>query len=234
MLTIVLWKQIYLNGQLIPYWISSDGRVKNQNDLVLYTRVHNGYVDTSLYVNGKNVHPRIHRLVAEAFIPNPKMLPQVNHIDGDKLNNKVSNLEWVTRKENMQHAWKTGLAKPMYGKDNASTKHTDEAIEKTCMLLEEGKLSYPQIEKITGVPPRVINHIVHKTAWVRISNKYNIKERSPHHIQNIDCKKVDSMLLKGMKPKEIMARIRVYGMTKSQFRTSIKSRRNRLKRNGLL
>lgn len=63
----------------------------------------------------------LHRLVAQHFIPNPLGLAEVNHIDGDKLNNKVSNLEWCTREYNVQHAFKLGL-KTQKGSSNANTK----------------------------------------------------------------------------------------------------------------
>lgn len=62
-----------------------------------------GYLMVCLSKNGTSVPELIHRLVANTFIPNPNNLPQVNHIDEDKLNNSVTNLEWVTRSQNMRH-----------------------------------------------------------------------------------------------------------------------------------
>ena len=95
--------------------IKSLKRVDNNNHIVkekilkgCYDK--DGYLKVILY-NGKNKTYRVHRLVAQTFIPNPDNKPQVNHISGNKKDNSIQNLEWVTSKENVNHAWKTGLSK---------------------------------------------------------------------------------------------------------------------------
>jgi len=97
------------------YKISSEGEVWSNylNSYLKPCKDKKGYLVVYLSVNHtiKNTK-KIHRLVAEYFIPNPENLPQVNHIDGDKTNNKVSNLEWCSNKQNNEHAINTGLYNP--------------------------------------------------------------------------------------------------------------------------
>lgn len=86
-----------------------------------------GYAFVGLYpLDGKAAYKMVHRLVAEAFIENPEGKPEVNHIDGNKLNNVVDNLEWVTRSENAQHGHDIGLM--VQGTDHHSTKLDGEQV----------------------------------------------------------------------------------------------------------
>lgn len=105
------WKEIQgYNGR---YFISSNGQIKNKYGKILKPWIRNGYYTIGLMVNKKRTNYYIHRLVAEYFLSNPdKQRNFVNHLDGDKLNNNVSNLEWCTRQENAQHAYETGLLVP--------------------------------------------------------------------------------------------------------------------------
>lgn len=98
------------------YEVSTFGRVRKCGSNKIHSvRDKKGYLTVDLYHNGQRVTKRVHRLVADVFIPNPDDKPIINHIDGNKHNNNVNNLEWVTYTENSRHAWNTGLAKPSYG-----------------------------------------------------------------------------------------------------------------------
>jgi hypothetical protein len=110
----------------------------------------------------------VHRLVAEAFIPNPEGKKDVNHIDGNTRNNCVENLEWATRKENIDHAFRTGLNKT-YGTNHPSSKLTEEQVKeirKTYKKGEKGK-GYIAISRMYGVSPSVIQNIIRGTSWKR-------------------------------------------------------------------
>jgi hypothetical protein len=113
------WRDVTHNAN---YLVSDTGKVRRRGsdkDHSMYKK--KGYLVIDLYENGQRSKNRVNRLVAEAFIPNPDNKPEVNHKDGDKSNNCVSNLEWVTKKENCRHAWDNGLVKPSYsmlGKKN--------------------------------------------------------------------------------------------------------------------
>ena len=117
-----IWKDI--EGYEGLYQVSNMGSVKTLRRIVAHSTGHNkilnekvlkggiypnGYKFVCLRKENTNKNIMIHRLVAQAFIPNPNNKPQVNHKDGNKLNNCVSNLEWCTPSENLKHAIDIGL-----------------------------------------------------------------------------------------------------------------------------
>ena len=112
-----VWKDIPEYEGL--YQVSSMGNIKSfskkkNGKNLIPQKNKKGYYQILLYKNKKPYTKKIHRIVAKAFIPNPDNLPQVNHIDGNKINNCMNNLEWCTNSENQIHAYKNGLEKPRF------------------------------------------------------------------------------------------------------------------------
>lgn len=113
-------------------------------------------------VNKKSIGMSVHRLVATAYIPNPLSLPQVNHIDGNGMNNHVSNLEWVTAKQNAQHAARNGLLTIHQGVNNVGSKLSEADVR----FIRDNytpycrKLGSRALAKRFGVSHSVIQYVV--------------------------------------------------------------------------
>lgn len=90
------------------YFVTPDGRVfsnrRKQTIKELNQTLVNDYLSIIVYHNGRQIRKSVHRLVAETYLPNPNNLPQVNHIDENKINNNLNNLEWVTHQQNAEHS----------------------------------------------------------------------------------------------------------------------------------
>lgn len=149
-------------------FVSNKGRVKTKlRNKLVSTRVKEGYIECYLKDNnGVKKTPRIHRLVAELFLDNPEDKEVVNHIDGNKLNNDVSNLEWVTYSENTKHAYENNLT----GK-RTDTLTKNEVID-ICENLEKG-LSIKQIMRLNErYTNSRIQKIRQRKRWIHVSDKY--------------------------------------------------------------
>lgn len=107
-----IWKEIpYANN----YEVSTLGNVRNKrtNHIVKQRIGRDGrYLVVDLYTNGKRLYKRVHRLVADTFLDNPNGFSDVNHIDGNRLNNTLANLEYCSHLSNMKHAYVHGLITP--------------------------------------------------------------------------------------------------------------------------
>jgi len=141
----------------------SMGRIKSFDEsFKLPTLASTGYLIVSLRDKSKRKSDSIHRLVALAFIPNPENKPEVNHINGDKKDNRVDNLEWVTRSENFLHAYRTGLNK---GRGGVGNKLTSEDVSDIRAKYTPFKYTQSKLAKEYGVTQSVISRIICNKAW---------------------------------------------------------------------
>lgn len=149
------------------YLISPNGEVYSiRNNRILSNFISCGYKQIELNVHGKSCKKLIHRLVAESYIPNPYGLPCVNHIDGDSLNNNVSNLEWCTYSENMKHASEHGLLHTI-GENNKSSKLTENDARYIRSVYKKGDPEYgtSALGKRFGVDHKAIHSLVAGKTW---------------------------------------------------------------------
>ena len=159
-----IWKDI--EGYEGLYQVSNIGRVKSltTSNLKVLTLFKNSYHKLVLYKHNKQSTCYIHQLVAKAFIPNPDHKIAINHIDGNKLNNNVNNLEWVTALENITHAIKHDLFNNN-GELNGCSKLTESQVLEIDNLLKSKNLSQEKIAKLFNVSGATIHNIKYRKKW---------------------------------------------------------------------
>jgi hypothetical protein len=152
------------------YQVSRCGLVRSLRRHKLMAVVHNqaGYRQVNLYRESKVKNFLVHRLVAAAFLgPIPKGM-QVNHKDGDKENNSVDNLEFMTPEENREHAIRTGLTPCSKGEANVRAK-LKEAQVREMRSLRQAKVKLADLASRFGITVRMVCEIVSRRAWKHVA-----------------------------------------------------------------
>lgn len=153
------------------YLITNCGKVINgfgqESSLVPNS---DGYLQVGLTSKrGKKTH-KVHRLVAEAYLPNPDILPIINHKDGDKQNNCSSNLEWCTHSHNTREAFRLGLCSNE-GENNPKAKLTEVNVKAILKLLDTKDFTIKLIASMFNVSESTVSDIKHKRTWKEINNE---------------------------------------------------------------
>lgn len=166
-----IWKDVV--GHEGFYQVSNLGQVKSlprtvnnkfYSGKVLSTKNSNPkqYEKTSLHDSGASRYYKVHQLVARAFIPNPDNKREVNHIDGNKHNNKVDNLEWVTSKENKEHNHKLGITR--IGERHQNSILNEDTVKQIKLMLKDG-ISQTVIARHFNLKTYMVNNIKRENTW---------------------------------------------------------------------
>ena len=185
----------------IDYFVTNTGRVFRKERELKKNKSTNGYVTVSvLYINGERKLHYVHRLVAEAFLPNPENKKFVNHKNLIKNDNRVENLEWVTPKENNVHAHKNGAFRTNGAHHHAV--HCDEVIHKICSLIQEGRRTIDIINTVS-VDKSLIFNIRKRKAWMHISDLYVLTVPRFRRLSDQTAEWVCKKIVEGKTAKEI-------------------------------
>lgn len=170
-----IWHRIYINNKSTKYKVSNMGRIFSEKSNIHLQPVEDeyGYLIVCLRRKGKQWNKKIHRLVMEAFSPVQfGDLNQVNHRDGNKKNNKFSNLEWSNNSEQQIHAYSIGLSNAKKGEESNLSKYPESLIHQICLDLEKG-ISSKDISNKHNVSVKYVGNIRRKERWKHVVSQYN-------------------------------------------------------------
>lgn len=128
-----------------------------------------GYMSVVLKNDGRKVCIGVHILVANAFIPNTHNKPTVNHIDTNRSNNNINNLEWATQQEQVDHAKSMGVVKVLKGEERAQSKLKNAHIRTIREVYKTGKYTKLFLSKLFSVNPKCIADIVNYKTWKHVA-----------------------------------------------------------------
>lgn len=173
---IEIWKTVtYPCVKNNMYEVSSNGRIRRKDTGVeMSYRNHRGYITTQLMtINGKSREFRTHRIVAYEFVPGRSTELVINHKDGVKTNNNYHNLEWVTQRQNVEHAIKNNLITHIYGEQVNTAKITENDVKAICQELLNNNGDVSTIcDKFPNISKKIIRSIRNKKTWCHISDNY--------------------------------------------------------------
>lgn len=173
----ILYKEFPLNPLYLVY---EDGRIFSVKlNRFLRGTNHQGYTRYGIFIEGKRKGTLGHRIVAITFLPNPENLAEVNHIDGNRANNNLSNLEWVSREGNQQHAFRTGLNSNK-GSKNGRAEMDETTSRQMYLELLSGK-TILAVSKEFGYSKSSLSKLKAKVTWAEITS--DLPECPRHRVE---------------------------------------------------
>ena len=205
-----LYKHIIYKEQPTNYIIYENGTVVNTKTGKILKHIlidkNHRYECVKLYINGISYCIGIHRLLMMTFSPTENMdLLQVNHIDGNRNNNDLSNLEWVTPSENVNHAFRYNLRIPMSGENNGMAKLNAKIVTGICDDIMENKYTEQQLANKYNISSSLIHNIKKQKTWKFITEKYNFPKQTEGNVKltEEDVENICKYILNGYTNTEI-------------------------------
>jgi hypothetical protein len=237
-LVIKFWAPICIDGIVTRFVVSTDGEImhyKNKKILKIRYDSKHDYGDVRVFIKelGRKVTLRVHCEVAKAFLkkPDDDKEYEIDHIDGNKRNNNVENLEWVTHEENVRRAVANNLQRPHIGEDNVTSKLTEKEVREICELLVENKLTTVDIAKRFNISQAVIAAIKSGRTWRHVSKDYNMPPVKCHLVLLDYHEVINDAIMAGMKPAEIREKIPL-NISKKAYIDFIQNQKRKLKKLG--